>query len=172
MKDRIDQEIRWLDAKRSELLDELESLSPEALALRPETGKWSILEIVEHLVVAERDVFEGFPAVADLVDRRRRLKNRVTYLLVFFILRFGVPVRTPSPKMVPQGGRALAELRLQWDENIRRLFTYSATPDREGLRRVVFQHPAAGPITLVQALTLDRMHLRNHARQIRRLLLR
>ena len=36
-----------------------------------------------------------------------------------FILTSGIPVRTPSPAMVPQGDRGLAELRRLWDESHR-----------------------------------------------------
>ncbi len=165
----IDRQIRTLDAKRNALLDELASWNSEDLARRPATGKWSVLEIVEHLVVAEKVVFLGFPAVADLAERRRRWKHRFAYLVVFFVLRFGVRVQTPSPKMNPQGGQSLAESRRQWDENLERLRSYAAGLPRKKLRRALFRHPAVGPITLAQALTLDRLHVKVHIRQIQRM---
>ena len=165
----IERQIRRLDDRRKALLDELASVRPEDLAVRPAAGKWSILEIVEHLVVAEGVVFLDFPPVADLKARRRRWKHRFAYLVVFFVLRFGVRVQTPSPKMNPEGGRSLAELRRRWDENLARLRSYAAELDRGALRRALFRHPAVGPITLAQALTLDLLHLEVHSRQIRRL---
>lgn len=165
----IDRQIRRLDDRRKALLDELASVKPEELARRPSVGKWSILEIVEHLVVAEGVVFLDFPPAGDLRERNRRWKHRITYFVVFFVLRFGVRVQTPSPKMNPEGGKTLAELRRRWDENLARLRSYAAGLDRKRLRKALFRHPAVGPITLAQALTLDLLHLEVHTRQIRRL---
>ncbi len=169
MSHKIDRQIRSLNDRRNALLDELESLSPEDLARRPGPGKWSILEIVEHLVISEELVLLGLPPVESLVARRRRFKHRFAYLVVFFVLRFGVRVKTPSPQMNPQGGGSLPELRRRWDENFDRLRAYVPALGRERLGHAVFRHPAAGPITFSQALILDRLHLRTHTRQIRRL---
>lgn len=165
----IERQLRTLDARRNALFDELASGSPEELGLRPSPGKWSILEIVEHLVVAEGVVFLDFPPLASLMARPRRWKHRFAYLVVYFVLRFGVRVQTPSPKMNPEGGQSLDESRRRWDENLEHLRSYAAGLDRKALRQALFRHPAVGPITLSQALTLDLLHLRVHARQIRRL---
>jgi nitrogen-specific signal transduction histidine kinase len=77
--DRQRQLTRWIqafDERCRALLDELAALAPEALAAKPRPDQWSILEIVEHLVLAERFVLAGMPPVAELVERRRSLKNR------------------------------------------------------------------------------------------------
>jgi hypothetical protein len=166
---RVLRQIDALDARRQALLGGLEGLDAEALATRPGPDRWSILEIVEHLVIAERDVFRGFPEIMELKARRRGFKARFAYVVVMLVLRAGIPVKVPSRAMVPRGERSLDELRGEWDENFRRLRDYAAGLDREGVQRAVFRHPVAGPITLAQALRLDRVHLARHARQIRRL---
>lgn len=161
----VDRQILALDSRRNALLDELASLTPENLARRPVPGKWSILEIVEHLVISEREVVR-FPAGP---ARPRRLKHRFAYWAVFFVLRFRVRVKVPSPKMLPQGEWSLSEARRQWDENLAQIRAYAAGLGHPELRRAVFRHPVAGPITLGQALTLGLLHLEDHTRQIRRL---
>lgn len=162
--------IQSFDDRRRALLDELETLSAEDLEARARPDKWSILEIVEHLMIAERVVLGGAPpAATDLVERRRSLKDRCVYPLVLLVLRFPIPVKVPSRRMLPTGTMSLAEIRSQWDENLRWLRSYAAGLDPEGHRRAVFRHPVAGPITLTQALRMDRLHLDRHARQIRQI---
>jgi len=161
--------IRSLDDRRRALLDEMEGLSAEDLQARARPGKWSILEIVEHLMIAERIVLAGLPPPAELVERPRSLKNRAVYPLVIFVLRFSIPVKVPSRRMLPSGTMSLAEIRSQWDETVRWLGAYAAGLGPDGHSKAVFLHPVAGPITLTQALRMDRLHLETHIRQIRRL---
>ena len=83
-----------------------------------------------------------------------------------FVLRYGIPVKVPSPAMVPQGDRSLGELRRLWDENQEWLRAYIGRLDRQGFRRAVFEHPVAGPLNVEQAVHMDQVHLDTHVRQI------
>jgi DinB family protein len=132
-------------------------------------GKWSILEIIEHLALAERAVLQGLPEPSRLHERERRLKHRFSYAIVMCVLKYGIPVQVPSPAMLPQGHLSLAELRRLWDQNQEWLQAYTGRLDRGGFRRAVFEHPIAGPLTVEQAVHMDQVHLDTHIRQIRRL---
>jgi len=57
----LEEKIRTFEARRNALLDQLSEIDPEVLSARPEGDKWSPIEIVEHMVVAEREVFLGLP---------------------------------------------------------------------------------------------------------------
>lgn len=160
--------LRSFRARRDVLLDELAGLDEAALMARPAAGKWSILEIVEHMVVAERDVFRALGSDGVLRHRERTLRHRFAYVVVMAILRFGVPVRVPSAAMLPQGGRSLAELRAMWDENHAWLERHLAERDEVTSGQAVFRHPVAGPLTTDQAMRMARVHLERHIGQIRR----
>jgi hypothetical protein len=161
--------LQAFDDTRRGLLDEMEALDPALLVAKPIAGKWSMVEIIEHLVLAERAVFKGLPDPSRLVERHRDLGNRVRYVLVLFILTSGIPVRTPSSAMVPQGERGLAELRRLWDESQRWLRSCIAHLGPEAGRKAVFEHPIAGPLTVSQAVRMAQVHVDGHVRQIRRL---
>ena len=165
----LENRLQAFDDTRRRLLDEMESLDPVWLVAKPIPGKWSMIEIVEHLVLAERAVFKGLPDPSRLVEENRDLGHRVRYLLVLFILTSGIPVRTPSPAMVPQGGRGLAELRRLWDENQHWLRSCLAHLGEGAGRKAVFEHPIAGPLTASQAVRMGQVHVDGHVRQIRRL---
>jgi hypothetical protein len=157
----------WADDRRR-LLDEVERLEPERLTAKPLPGKWSILEIVEHLVVGDRDVLQGLPNPSALVDQRRRLKDRVSYRMVMFVLACRIPVKA-SPRHHPRGQSSLPDLRRDWDEMRQWLRSYVERLDRGDPAKAVFGHPVAGPMTLQQTLDMGKLHLSTHTRQIRRL---
>jgi hypothetical protein len=166
---KLDQRIRRLSDQRAALMNTLEAMPSSDLTARPLADKWSILEIVEHMVLAERAVLQGLPAPSLLTARKRRLKHRFFYLVVLIVLKARIPVRVPSPAMVPRGDRSLSELRSLWDETHAWLEAYLAQLDSGDLRRAVFRHPVTGPLTLAQAMLLDQVHIDLHSRQIRRI---
>src|SRR5512132_3996194 len=97
---RLDERLKAFNEKRGALLDEMESLDQAKLVAKPLAGKWSILEIIEHLVIAEREVLQGLPEPSQLSERERRLTHRFRYVIVMLVLRYGIPVQVPSPTMV------------------------------------------------------------------------
>jgi hypothetical protein len=166
---KFDKRLQAFNEKRGALLNEIGAMDPAKLVARPLAGKWSILEIIEHLVVAEREVLKRLPEPSRLAERKRSLKNRFAYLMVIFVLKYGIPVKVPSPAMVPRGNRSLDELRRLWNENQEWLRAYVARLDPKGVRRAVFEHPVAGPLNVEQAVHMDQIHVDTHVRQIRRL---
>ena len=165
----LENRLQTFDDTRRRLLDEMEALDPALLVAKPVAGKWSMIEIIEHLVLAERAVFKGLPDPSRLVENRRELGHRGRYLLVMFILTSSIRVRVPSPAMVPQGDRGLAELRCLWDESQRWLRSCIAHLGPGAGRKAVFEHPIAGPLTVSQAVRMGQVHVDGHVRQIRRL---
>ena len=165
----LHQLIQSLDDRRCALLDELDALSADVLRAKPRPGAWSILEIVEHVVVAEAVILQGLPPRTQLVARPRSVRHHSLYLVVMFILRCGIPVKVPSRRMLPTGTLSLAELRRTWDEHMRWLRGFEGDPEEDAHRKAVFTHPVAGPITLIQALRMDQLHLQTHIRQISKL---
>jgi hypothetical protein len=166
---RLAKKIQSFADRSAALLDELEAMEPGTLRARPLPGKWTILEIVEHIVLAERFVLQGLPEPSHLPAAKPGLKGRLRYLLVLFVLRANIPVGVGSPAMIPQGNRDLAELRGLWNEDQAWVLAYVTRFGSRGLKRAILRHPVTGPITVKQAITLSRAHLDRHIRQIRRL---
>ena len=166
---RLDKRLQAFNDKRRALLDEMGGLDPATLVAKPLAGKWSILEIIEHLVLAERAVLQGLPDPSRLREQERRLKHRISYVIVMFVLKYGIPVQVPSSAMIPQGNRSLGELHRLWDESQEWLRAYMDHLDPRGFREAVFGHPVAGPLSVEQALHMGQVHFDSHVRQIRRL---
>jgi hypothetical protein len=156
------------DRNRHALLDDLLELNADQLKRKPRPDDWSILQIVQHMVLAERDVMQHLPEPKELIDRERGLRARLFYVLVLFILRWGIRVPVPAEGMVPDGNTSLPELRQQWDENLSWFRRYLDTLRPEDLKRAVFSHPVAGPLTGPQAGKMAQFHFDAHFRQIKK----
>jgi hypothetical protein len=163
----LDHRLRVFDQTYKTLLAQMDATATADLEARPIAGKWSMLEIVEHLVLAERAVFQDLPDPSRLVARERNAADRIKYQLVLFVLWSGIPVRVPSPRMLPQGGRSLVELRRLWDENRAWLKSCLDYLSPAGAGRAVLRHPVAGPLTVPMAIRLGQVHIDRHMRQIK-----
>lgn len=152
---------------REALIVELRASDPGLLTAHPIPGKWSILEIVEHLVLAEEALFAGQRGQKGDVVPRRTIRNLGLYLVVMGVIGFGVPVRVPSRSMRPTGSRTLAELDEAWEQSHDRLWRHVAEMPRGGLSHPIFAHPVSGPMSTRQAIWMLEAHLRHHRRQIR-----
>jgi hypothetical protein len=161
-----------IEAKRVRLMEELAGADPALLSARPGPGKWSIREIVEHLVLSERDVLGEPDELAAREPLKRSTKDRFRYLIVMFILRFDIPVKAPSPGMLPEGDRDLAGLGVDWEAGHAELRRWLESSDPAIVARPLFVHPVAGPMTTAQSLRMLEVHLDRHLRQIRSILKR
>jgi hypothetical protein len=160
--------LAGIERKRIALLGEVAMLDEAQLTVRPVPDKWSIREIVEHLVLAEDDVVGDFSTPDARDAQPRGIGNHVRYVIVLFVLRFRIPVKAPSTAMLPTGGRSLAELRETWDDHHDRLRSFVAGLTREGASRAIFRHPISGPLSVSQALLMLDAHLDSHIHQVRR----
>ncbi|UCG13166.1 MAG: DinB family protein [Deltaproteobacteria bacterium] len=154
------------DQSRRLLLGDLLELNAEQLRRKPDAGSWSILETIQHLVLSEREVLQDLPEPKELIARKRGPRARLSYLLVFLVLRWNIPAPVPSDGMVPNGNTSISELSHQWDENLRWMRDYLDTSSPEDLQRAVFRHPIAGPMTAVQTVRMAKLHFDIHLRQI------
>lgn len=166
---KVKEKIEQFEAKRNSLLDRLAEIDSDRLAARPLDGKWSVIEIVEHMVVAEKEVLMGLPDPAKLKVYRRTLKNKMMLKVVMFVLG-RINVKVPSPTMNPEGEADLEELRRRWDENQKWFRNYVDSCSDEDLEKAVFKHPVSGPINVEQAVDMSIAHIDAHTAQIDKLL--
>ena len=162
----IHDRLRSIEGKRARLMHLVSEMDPTAVSAHPRPGKWSIQEIIEHLVLSEIGVFGDLSELEQRRPHPRTVKDRVLYLVVMFILRFDIPVKVPSPALIPEGRLSRDELRAQWAANHDRLRAWITAAEPGPLDHPLFLHPIAGPMTTGQSLRMLEVHLDRHARQI------
>lgn len=162
------QKMDHIESIRDQLIKKLEVLSVDVLNKKPSPETWNILEIVEHLVLAERAVL-GKPG-ASQKTYKQTMKHRLVYFLVIGILKSFIKVKVPVKSMNPAAGKTLAELETEWKKNHRMLRLYIQREIDGKISGTKFKHPVSGPLTTSQALTMMEVHLNRHIKQINALL--
>jgi hypothetical protein len=156
--------IESLEKSRQELLAAAASV-PEARAnTKPESGRWSVLECLEHVTIAEEKLLARLEAAPRLeqvtVDKRKeadlaiRIPNRAT--------------RAEAPEAVRPTGQiaGMAEALQRFSAARSRTIRFAETRGAD-LYRVSAQHFRFGMLNGAEWMVLLAGHARRHAEQIR-----
>ncbi len=157
-----------LDDQTERLFADLEGWSPERLQFRPARESWSILEILDHLILTERAV---------LVTMRRNLASnnkvrlydryRSAFVLAIMFLPTRLQVSGSVKSLLPSRNKDdLRVLRSEWADDRKGLTAFLEGLSSADRKKGVFRHPVGGWTTPDGALFFLRSHLHHHGYQI------
>ena len=159
-----------LEASRRRALGAVDGVAHAALNRAPAPGKWSALQVLQHVVTAEAltlgYVRKKMQAGAGL--EKAGPASRLRLLAVQVTLALPVRVRAPAITADVPAESELRALRARWDEVRRNLEDLVRTFPPELLDRLVFRHPYAGRMSLAHALGTLEAHLDHHIPQVER----
>jgi hypothetical protein len=152
-----------LEQGRRDFLDATDGISQEQARARPTPGSWSVLECVEHVVIAE-DRFLSWIANGLQIaprpdsDKELRLFTTIRSRLTKF--------QAPEP-VLPQGRcgtleEAVGEFQAARDRSVRLVAECG-----EALYAIGAKHPYFGDVNGAELIQLIDGHARRHADQIR-----
>lgn len=157
-----------LEASRRRALGAVDGVGHEVLNRAPAPGKWSALQVLQHVVTAEAltlgYVRKKMQAGAAL--EKAGPASRLRLLTVQLTLALPLRVRAPAITADVPAESELRALRARWDEVRRNLEDLVRTFPPELLDRLVFRHPYAGRMSLAHALGTLEAHLDHHIRQV------
>jgi uncharacterized damage-inducible protein DinB len=155
--------VEALEKSRQELQAAVANVDEEHASVKPEPGRWSVLECVEHVAVVEERFLGRLQAAPRLesprVDEQKeaelaeRVPNRTT--------------RAEAPEPARPTGRfsSLAEALGQFDAARDRTIRFAQ--DRAGdLYWLALEHPRFGPLNGAEFIVVIAGHARRHAAQI------
>ena len=139
----------------------------EAQLTAKAAGAWSVVQIVEHLVLSDETVGQAQETPAAEDPLLRVLPRAVRRALVLAAFKRDLALPLPSPGLEPSGKVPLPLLLERWEQSRMRMreALEAARLDKPG-----WSHPILGPLTALQVLTLAEVHTAYHARQMERLL--
>jgi hypothetical protein len=164
----LSRRLAVLDEARDSFLEPIRSSSESQRSFRPTPGSWSMLDVAEHLVLAEEKSLLGMlkgPPPGTTVTPVARIRMA----LVLLVMKSALRVKVPVARVLPTGSVALPELERRWMEARRGLgaFLESITEEEAGTAR--FRHPIGGWVTVGKGVTFNAEHIGHHARQVRRI---
>ena len=165
MLEELRQTFDHLEDKLERLLQELESMPPQTVNFKAGPDKWSVLEAVEHLVIAEEGMLEQLTTTgkADLDRQDRSAKN---FNIVINVMERDIPVDVPDDRLEPHGEYKLEDLLDRWKAVRRKTRTYIEGIDSDHASALVYRHPFAGPLNIFETFRFIDVHFDNHIRHL------
>ena len=158
-----------LEDQRQGMLAMIEDLPAGQLQFAPSADRWSILQVIQHVVQGETAMRRSEVELRNHPLREHLQPGEMAGIVKEFLEKDIVDA-VPDPSMEPDGNTTLGELRRLWHEERQAMTLLLATVNEENRNRVMFSHVASGPLTALQMLEIAEAHLGTHTRQIERLL--
>ncbi|MBW7467906.1 putative damage-inducible protein DinB [Pontibacter aydingkolensis] len=167
-------EIKYLNLEKSRnrLLDVLEGLDDDILNTPPAEGKWSINQIIYHLIEVEK-LTTGY--VANKLQKKESLvtssfTHSFKSLLLKLALRSGRKYKAPAVVADVPDTVMLHKMRQHWDDTRFKLEDVLNEVPGELMDKCLFKHPYVGPLSITQTLSFLQDHFDHHERQIQQLM--
>ncbi|MFA6955656.1 MAG: DinB family protein [Thermoanaerobaculia bacterium] len=172
MNERIGVRFEKLEVIRRGVESRIDGLAPESLNRQPEPGRWSVAQVISHIVLAEtRTVGYVSKKRSDPSQLRpARLKQKLMAKLIVAAMNAPFSFRAPEVVATVPDNSDPGELRAQWARVRAELASLLDSIPDSLLGTCLFKHPYAGPMTLEAALDFMVAHASRHARQIERIL--
>jgi hypothetical protein len=163
-------DVLWhqLEDQRQRMLAMVENLTTEQLQFLPGPGRWSILQVLQHVVMGEVGMRQSEAELRDNPLREKLRPGKMVGIVKEFLAKDLVDA-VPDPSMEPDGDTTLEELRSLWQEERRAMAVLLDSVKKENCDGVMFSHVACGPLTALQMLEIAEAHLGTHTRQMGRL---
>lgn len=163
-----------LERERNDLLNRLASLLPERLEHKASLTKWSVNEILIHLVTSEQLTLAylkkkslGWDQLANSGIRESLMMLALQTSQRLPLLKYKAPkgVISNTPDAI-----ALPDLKLRWDISRTELKKFLESIQDKNLYKLVYKHPVAGRFDIFQCIKFMNEHFLHHLPQIKRLI--
>lgn len=167
--------MNYLDAYKSleelkkNIEESIKDLPEERLAFKKNESTWSVLEILEHIRVAEKQTLNAIKKYTINVQDNSEPSWLQPYKLCLLVLLFRLRVPFKAPKNVSEFRHPLdlQSILTKWEEN-RKEWYKALEKLPQNSSSVVFVHPTIGPLNLEMTLKFMTEHLNKHATQIKK----
>lgn len=157
-----------LEKQRINLLLQLESYPNEQLNLPAANNKWSVNQIIEHLILAEEISIKSIQAKVLTAKHFEStgLHTAVRKLLLRIFLRSPLKFTAPALVSNPHSTTEIADLKTKWDTVRIQLKELLEWLPEHVLTKCIYKHPVAGKMSIYGGLDFMYEHVRRHRLQI------
>lgn len=162
-----------LEKQREDLLQSVRHLSEEAFNQQPKPGKWSVAQILTHILTSEKLSLGYMKKKVQAIDQLKDSGVMESLRLWLLIVSQRIPVKYKAPRVVVENTPetlTLTQLTEEWANLRKELAAFLSTINDKHARRVIYKHPMAGRFDVRQTLIFFREHIHHHRPQIERIL--
>lgn len=167
----INEKLEILENKKTDFLKCFELISDEKLNTQPAKDKWSLAQILYHVVKAEQGTVISFMNSIrkennlNTVGAKAFFKSLLLNLALKSNFKFKAP---PIAQKVPDNVN-VKEVTNKWDEIRKDLKNTCLKIPEENYNKGIFKHPYIGLINLEQSLNFLINHINHHLLQVEKI---
>jgi uncharacterized damage-inducible protein DinB len=157
------------EEEKNRLIAHVSVLSFEEYFRIPAPDKWSIAQIMTHLMVAEQ-LSLGYMKKKSLGIEQVKDSGAFTEARFrFYNVVLGLPVKLKAPKAILDNTPEplpLSDLEVNWKRTRNKLKAFLSTIEDKHVHRLIFKHAFAGRLSAIHALRFFIEHIHHHRPQI------
>lgn len=160
-----------LESERVMLLTSLKNLSSDKLLQAPE-GKWSIQQILAHLIAAEKLSLMYLQKKMLGITEAENTGAWEEVKMILLRISQRLPFKFKAPRTVVENTPSYAsfeELTVDWDKTRAELKTLLERFEDSQIKKQIYKHVRAGRLNIQHALMFFHEHIVHHTPQINRL---
>jgi uncharacterized damage-inducible protein DinB len=161
-----------LEKQRNDILSLLTFLPETQLHQHP-PGKWSIAQIISHLIASEQLSVNYLNKKIRAINELKNTTWVDDIKMNLLILSQRVPLKYKAPKAVVEHTVLLDQVQAlssRWDQTRKELEAVLEKFQDDQLRKKIFRHPVAGRLNILQTMRFFSEHIIHHTPQIKKLL--
>lgn len=163
-----------LEQQRLDILSRVKAMTAEKFNHSPAPGKWSVSQVLTHILVAEQLSLQYMKKKALGIDQLKNAGVDASIRLLILIVSQRIPaIKYKAPTVVVNQtppALPLAELMARWEAHRVDLKNFVEGIQEKNVKKLIYRHVVAGRFDARQAMVFFREHIHHHLPQINRLL--
>ena len=173
MHKKLSSKLSKLSDKTEKLMNQLDGENLEILQKKPDENSWSVIQILNHLMVSESSSLNYVKKKILGIDTVGKVGVSARARMLAMNLAFNGKRKFKAPVYVdnPSNSDDLQQIKERWRELRGDLNTFLEDFPDEYIEKVVYRHPISGRVSTSQMIDFFIMHMRHHVHQVNRTLL-
>lgn len=172
MNSNLENQFLQLESERKQLFTELKKYSDDVINKKPSPEKWSVAEVIVHLITAEEMSLKYLMKKAQDTSKAQPegIKNRWRWWMVQIVFAFDIKFKSPEIVEPKSGYQSLANLEIHWTKIRLQTFDVLSKLSDTELNKELWKHAIAGKMNLHHMVQFFGIHYKRHKKQIERTL--
>lgn len=172
MNAQLQKQFLQLEEERKNLFNELKNYSDDLINKKPSPEKWSVAEVIAHLITAEEMSLKYLSKKIQDTSKENpeTLKSKYRWLLVQIVFTFNIKFKAPEIVEPKMGYQSLAALETKWSHIRNQTLQVLQKLSDEEVNKTLWKHAIAGKMNLHHMVQFFGVHYKRHKKQIDRTL--
>ena len=172
MNTQIEKQFKQLEQERKNLFNELKNYSDEVINKKPAPEKWSVAEVIAHLITAEEMSLKYLSKKIQDTSKEKPegFKHKYRWILVQIVFNFNIKFKAPEIVEPKMGYQSLANLETKWSDIRNQTLQLLQKLSDDEVNKTLWKHAIAGKLNLHHMVQFFGVHYNRHKKQIERTL--